>query len=127
MHATGGTREALALLRAAGVAIAIDDFGTGYASLTYLREFPATSLKIDRAFVAGVSTDRSDAAIVQAVVSLAHGLGMTVTAEGVEHVAQIELLRSLHCDHLQGFEFGAAMTADELLDLVLGRQGLRAA
>ena len=127
MHATGGTREALALLRAAGVAIAIDDFGTGYASLTYLREFPATSLKIDRAFVAGVSTDRSDAAIVQAVVSLAHGLGMAVTAEGVEHVAQIELLRSLHCDHLQGFEFGAAMTADELLDLVLARQRLHAA
>jgi diguanylate cyclase (GGDEF)-like protein/PAS domain S-box-containing protein len=127
MHATGGTREALTLLRAAGVAIAIDDFGTGYASLTYLREFPATSLKVDRAFVSGVSTDRSDAAIVQAVVSLAHGLGMTVTAEGVEHVAQIELLRSLHCDHLQGFEFGAAMTADELLDLVLGRERLRAA
>ena len=122
MHATGGTREALALLRAAGVAIAIDDFGTGYASLTYLREFPATSLKIDRAFVSGVSTDRSDAAIVQAVVSLAHGLGMTVTAEGVEHVAQIELLRSLHCDHLQGFEFGAAMTADELLALVRGQR-----
>ena len=127
MHATGETRLALAQLRAAGVAIAIDDFGTGYASLTYLREFPATSLKIDRAFVAGVSNDRSDAAIVQAVVSLAHGLGMTVTAEGVEHVAQIEMLRSLHCDHLQGFEFGAAMTADELLDLVQSRQRLRAA
>jgi diguanylate cyclase (GGDEF)-like protein len=127
MHATAETRQALARLRAAGASIAIDDFGTGYASLTYLREFPASSLKIDRAFVSGVCTDRSDAAIVEAVIGLAHGLGMTVTAEGVEQVAQQETLRSLRCDHLQGFEFGAAMTADELLALVKSRQRLRAA
>ena len=114
-------------MRAAGTSIAIDDFGTGYASLTYVREFPATSLKIDRAFVAGVCSDRSDAAIVKAVVGLAHGLGMTVTAEGVEEAAQQAALRSLQCDHLQGFHFGAAMTADELVALVQSQQGLRAA
>jgi diguanylate cyclase (GGDEF)-like protein/PAS domain S-box-containing protein len=127
MHATPETRLALSKLRAAGAAIAIDDFGTGYASLTYLREFPASILKIERDFVAGVCTDRSDAAIVGAVVGLAHGLGMTVTAEGVEEVAQQAALRALGCDHLQGFHFGCAVTGDELLELVLGQQELRAA
>jgi diguanylate cyclase (GGDEF)-like protein/PAS domain S-box-containing protein len=127
MHATAETRRALGELRTAGVAIAIDDFGTGYASLTYLREFPASSLKVDRAFVAGICSDRSDAAIVEAVVSLAHGLGMTVTAEGVEEAAQQAALRALRCDHLQGFHFGSAMTADDLLALVQSRQRLRAA
>jgi diguanylate cyclase (GGDEF)-like protein/PAS domain S-box-containing protein len=127
MHATPDTRIALAKLRSAGTAIAIDDFGTGYASLTYLREFPASMLKIDRDFVAGVCTNRSDAAIVEAVVGLGHGLGMTVTAEGVEEVAQHAALRALGCDHLQGFHFGRAVSADELLELVQGRQQLRAA
>jgi EAL domain-containing protein (putative c-di-GMP-specific phosphodiesterase class I) len=127
MHATPSTHEALAALRVAGAAIAIDDFGTGYASLTYLREFPATILKIDRAFVSGVCTDRGDAAIVEAVVRLAHGLGMTVTAEGVEEVAQQAALRVLRCDHLQGFHFGAAMSADDLVALVQSQQRLRVA
>jgi diguanylate cyclase (GGDEF)-like protein/PAS domain S-box-containing protein len=127
MHATPDTRVALAKLRAAGTAIAIDDFGTGYASLTYLREFPATMLKIDRDFVAGVCTNRSDAAIIEAVIGLAHGLGMTVTAEGVEEVAQQAALRSLGCDNLQGFLFGRAVTAGDLLAMVEGHQHLRAA
>ena len=118
MHATPETRSSLDALRAAGVAIAIDDFGTGYASLTYLREFPAAMLKIDRAFVSGICRDRGDAAIVEAVVRLAHGLGMTVTAEGVEELAQQAALTSLCCDHLQGFHFGAAVCADELRDLI---------
>ena len=127
MHATEGTRKALLELRAAGAAIAIDDFGTGYASLTYLREFPASILKIDRAFVAGVCNDRSDAAIVESVVRLAHGLGMSVTAEGVEEAAQQRALRAFECDHLQGFHFGSAMVEDELLALVKGQRRLRAA
>jgi diguanylate cyclase (GGDEF)-like protein/PAS domain S-box-containing protein len=127
MHATPETRLALSKLRAAGAAIAIDDFGTGYASLTYLREFPASIVKIERDFVAGVCTDRSDAAIVGAVVGLAHGLGMTVTAEGVEEVAQQAALRALGCDHLQGFHFGCAVTGDELLALVQSQPQLRVA
>jgi diguanylate cyclase (GGDEF)-like protein/PAS domain S-box-containing protein len=127
MHATEGTRKALAELRAAGAAIAIDDFGTGYASLTYLREFPASILKIDRAFVSGVCSDRSDAAIVESVVRLAHGLGMSVTAEGVEEAAQQRALTVFECDHLQGFHFGSAMVEDELLALVNGQRQLRAA
>jgi diguanylate cyclase (GGDEF)-like protein/PAS domain S-box-containing protein len=128
MHATADTHLALAELRRAGTAIAIDDFGTGYASLTYLRELPASSLKIDRAFVSGVCTDRSDAAIVESVVGLAHGLGMSVTAEGVEERAQQVALAALHCDHLQGFHFGSAMTEDALLALAREhRQQLRAA
>jgi diguanylate cyclase (GGDEF)-like protein/PAS domain S-box-containing protein len=127
MHAMTETRLALAELRAAGTAIAIDDFGTGYASLTYLREFPASILKIDRAFVAGVCTNRSDAAIVEAVAGLAHGLGMSVTAEGVEEVAQQAALRALGCDHLQGFHFGSAMSDSELLALVHSQLRLRVA
>ncbi len=127
MHATPDTRVALAKLRSAGAAIAIDDFGTGYASLTYLREFPATMLKIDRDFVGGVCTNRSDAAIVEAVIGLGHGLGMTVTAEGVEEVAQQAALRALGCDHLQGFHFGRAVSGDELLAMVQSQKHLRAA
>jgi diguanylate cyclase (GGDEF)-like protein/PAS domain S-box-containing protein len=127
MHATPDTRQSLVELRDAGVAIAIDDFGTGYASLTYLREFPASMLKIDRAFVAGICSDRSDAAIVEAIVSLAHGLGMTVTAEGVEELAQQAALRALHCDHLQGFRFGAAMRAEALLEFAESHRQMRAA
>ncbi len=127
MHATPETRRSLAGLRAAGLGIAIDDFGTGYASLTYLREFPASMLKIDRAFVSGICGDRSDAAIVEAVVRLAHALGMTVTAEGVEEVAQQAALTALRCDHLQGFHFGSAMRADELQSLIESRRELRVA
>ncbi len=96
----------LKLLTQSGVAVAIDDFGTGYASLTYLRRFPITTVKIDQSFVAGLGFDPRDAAIVSAVTTLGSALGMQVVAEGVEIERQAVELRRLGCERAQGYLFG---------------------
>ena len=100
------TRRILERLDALGVRAAIDDFGTGYSSLAYLRRFPLHTIKIDRAFIDGLGVEPEDTAIVGAVVSMAHGLGRAVLAEGVETRTQLEHLRVLGCDLAQGFYFG---------------------
>jgi diguanylate cyclase (GGDEF)-like protein len=97
-----------------GVTLALDDFGTGYSSLNYLKRFPIDIVKIDSSFVADLEHDASSHAIVFAVVGLAHVLGMTVVAEGVETAAQHEQLTSLGCDHCQGYYFAHPMPADDL-------------
>jgi diguanylate cyclase (GGDEF)-like protein/PAS domain S-box-containing protein len=104
-----------------GVEISVDDFGTGYASLTYLRRFPVSKVKIDQSFVAGIVDDRDDKAIVQAVIGLGRGLNMSVTAEGVETREQLEILKAWKCDEAQGFYFGRSMPADELVGLLKTR------
>ncbi len=96
----------LAELRALGVSIALDDFGTGHSSLSYLRRFPIDRVKIDREFVAEIDKSRSNRAIVSAIVAMAHGLDLAVTAEGVETEAQVEFLREQKCEEVQGFLFG---------------------
>jgi len=105
----------IAALRDAGVRVAIDDFGTGLSSLTWIQRLQIDTLKIDRSFVSGLTTNDDDAAIVAAVISLAHSLGMTALAEGVETAEQLEVLRRLGCDELQGFLVSPAVAPDELV------------
>ena len=98
--------------------IAIDDFGTGYSNMTYLRRLPITALKLDQSFVSELrpdAADQTDAKIVRSILTLAHDLGLTVTAEGVETAAQARALRELGCDQAQGMYFGAPVPADALL------------
>lgn len=94
-----------------GVRISVDDFGTGYSSLSYLKRFPLHHLKVDRSFVMGLPDNRDSVAITQAVVAMAHSLGMRVTAEGVETPEQSSFLKSLGCERQQGYLFGRPVSA----------------
>jgi EAL domain-containing protein (putative c-di-GMP-specific phosphodiesterase class I) len=101
-------------LKSLGVTLEIDDFGTGYSSLAYLKQLPIDGVKIDRAFVDGLGTDRRDAVIVEGIVSLAHALHLKVGAEGVEGSRQVEWLGTLGCDYAQGYHWSAPLAADDL-------------
>lgn len=102
-------------LRRLGCRLSIDDFGTGYSSLAYLKRFPITSLKIDRSFIKDIPGDQSDIEISCAIIALAHSLGLSVVAEGVETEEQASLLASHDCEFLQGFYFDKPMPISELL------------
>jgi diguanylate cyclase len=101
-----------------GVIVSIDDFGTGYSSMSYLRRFPIDKLKIDRSFINDMTTNSDAAAIVKAIISLAHSLRLKVVAEGVETAEQLEQLRELGCDQFQGFYRSAAVLPSEISDIV---------
>lgn len=107
-------RDILTKLRRLGVRVAVDDFGTGYSSLAYLKELPIDELKLDRSFVTPMSTDTRAAAIVQSTIDLAHSLGMTLVAEGVEDGRTADQLADSGCDEAQGFFFSKALPASEL-------------
>ncbi|NVD97801.1 EAL domain-containing protein [Massilia sp. BJB1822] len=119
------TLQALHQLRNLGVRLSIDDFGTGYSSLSYLKRFPVDIIKIDRSFVRDVPHDTDDAAIVTAIIALAHSLRLEVVAEGVETEAQLRFLRSRQCDLLQGYHLSPAVPADEFARLVREREALQ--
>lgn len=104
-----------------GISLSLDDFGTGYSSLSYLKRFPIDTLKIDQAFIRDVKVDHEDAALVKAIISMAHGLGMDVVAEGVELEEQLEFLGANACDTIQGFLFSRPLPAKELENLLTRR------
>ncbi|QXG50161.1 putative bifunctional diguanylate cyclase/phosphodiesterase [Pseudomonas viridiflava] len=106
-------------LRDLGVKMAIDDFGTGYSSLSYLRRFPVDYVKIDRAFISGLGDGTEDAAIIQAIISMAHSLGLKVVAEGVENQSQLEFLRSHGCDEVQGYLISRPIEATAMAGILL--------
>jgi PAS domain S-box/diguanylate cyclase (GGDEF) domain len=110
--------EAMQALRDLGVRLSIDDFGTGYSSLGYLKRFPVDSVKVDRSFVDGLGTDGEDSAIVAAVVSLGHALGLSVVAEGVETSGQLRELLALGCDRAQGYWFSGPRDPTEFAGLL---------
>nr|WP_297458297.1 EAL domain-containing protein [uncultured Halomonas sp.] len=114
------TLEGLRRLYHQGMKIAIDDFGTGYSSLSYLKLFPVTSIKIDRSFVRDAPTDTSDRAIMEATVFIGHRLGLEVVAEGVENEDQLELVREMGCDLIQGYYFFKPMSSDNVSRLLSG-------
>jgi diguanylate cyclase len=109
-------------LKEQGLTLSIDDFGTGYSSLSYLKRFPLDELKIDRSFVSHVDSDPDDAAIVIAIIAMAHCLGLSVVAEGVETPGQQAFLKAKSCDELQGFLFSKPMPAEMFGKLLAGSQ-----
>ena len=111
-------------LRALGVRISMDDFGTGYSSLSYLRSFPFDKIKIDQSFVRDLGADRDAQAIIRSIVSLGKGLGVTITAEGVETEAELSCLRAEGCHEGQGFLFSRARPNAEIVSLLEAQAGV---
>jgi diguanylate cyclase (GGDEF)-like protein len=103
-------------LKSIGVQIAIDDFGTGYSSLAYLKRFPIDTLKVDRSFIRDIPADSGDMKITRAIIAMAHGLRLNVVAEGVETAEQLEFLRSLSCDAVQGYFLYRPLREDEVAE-----------
>jgi EAL domain-containing protein (putative c-di-GMP-specific phosphodiesterase class I) len=108
-------RRALQALRRLGVRVALDDFGLGYSSLTHLKALPVDVVKVDRSFVADLVRSTEDRAVVEAVLTLARRMGLTVIAEGVETADQDELLREMGCPVVQGYLYGRPVPAADVL------------
>jgi len=118
-------RTSLAILGGAGMQTALDDFGTGYSSLAYLKKFDIDFLKIDRAFVNHIETDPEDRALCEAIVAMAHTLGLRVTVEGVETAEQYALMRQMACDYAQGYFLSRAVPVASLMLLCAGSRSGR--
>jgi diguanylate cyclase (GGDEF)-like protein len=110
--------DILGELKAMGVKISIDDFGTGHSSLSYLKDLPTDSIKIDRSFLKNIATDPDSAAIAGAVIAMAHSLNLTVVAEGIETLNQLELLRTMNCDEMQGYFVSRPIALEGFIELL---------
>jgi EAL domain-containing protein (putative c-di-GMP-specific phosphodiesterase class I) len=121
LHDPERAYQLMGSLRELGVALALDDFGTGYSNLSQLKRLPVDVLKIDQMFVRQIVRDPGDAAIVRAVIALAHGFGLKVVAEGVESAAQVIKLAQLDCDICQGYHYGAPMGANAVAGWMMER------
>ncbi len=108
------TVELLRMLKQRGIAISVDDFGTGYSSLSYLQQLPIDVVKIDRSFVQDLAANPRTRAMVQAIIAMAHGLGLKVVAEGVERADELQILKEMDCDSVQGFYFGQPASGDDV-------------
>jgi EAL domain-containing protein (putative c-di-GMP-specific phosphodiesterase class I) len=117
-------RAQATLLRLAerGYQLSIDDFGTGYSSLAYLKQLPVHELKIDRSFVMAMTRSAGDATIVRATIELAHNLGLSVVAEGVEDAAIVQALTALQCDHAQGYHYSKPLPLADMLGWLRARR-----
>jgi len=113
LDASSAVSNRLLQLRDAGIQVALDDFGTGYSSLSYLKKFDIDYLKIDRSFTRNLAPDSSDMALSEAIIVMAHKLGLKVIAEGVETPEQRDLLAAAGCDYGQGYLFAKPMPADQ--------------
>jgi len=113
------TLASLHSLRAMGVRVALDDFGTGYSSLSYLRSFPFDKLKIDRSFIIDLAANNGAAAMIKAITGLADALGIETTAEGVETIDQLDILREQGCNQIQGFYFSRPIPAQKVAELIV--------
>ena len=122
LHNTNETLATMKRLHGLGVVFTMDDFGTGYSSLSYLKRFPIDALKIDRSFVRDIPTDSNDAAIAQAIIAMAHSLGIRVIAEGVETSAQRAFMRSHQCDGMQGYHFSKPLSSEGMTRLLRRNQ-----
>ena len=112
----GGHEQAISALReidALGIQIAIDDFGTGYSGLSYLKQFPIDTVKIDQSFIRDLTVDADDEAIVRAIIAMSKSLKLNIVAEGVEHAEQLSILKDLGCDMVQGYYFSPPLAMDE--------------
>jgi polar amino acid transport system substrate-binding protein len=118
------TGDTLSELRARGVSVALDDFGTGYSSLSYITRFPIDTIKIDRCFVQDITIDSEKAAIVSAVSNLSHGLNFNVVAEGVETEAELDVIRQLRCDEVQGYYYCRPMAAQDISEWLRNRRNV---
>jgi diguanylate cyclase (GGDEF)-like protein/PAS domain S-box-containing protein len=118
IHNTNAIMDTMEKLHVLGVSFSMDDFGTGYSSLSYLKRFPIDTLKIDRSFVRDIPRDPDDAAIAQAVIAIAHSLGIKVIAEGAETAKQLAFLRTHQCDGVQGYLFSKPVTARTMTRLL---------
>jgi EAL domain-containing protein (putative c-di-GMP-specific phosphodiesterase class I) len=115
MHDPASTLERISQLKSLGISVAIDGFGSGYSSLAYLRKFPVDILKIDRSFMASMTSSERSSALIHSLVQLGKSLGLDTVAEGIEEQQQLEQLRDEQCDTGQGFLYAKPLSPQELM------------